>query len=72
MLLLLLPVMVHLVLLFGSNIRHPAVAGRERGTRDVMAASFSVTMGQNIGSYSGTPASRRRGIAAMASQVLLE
>ena len=35
-LLLLLPVMVHLVLLFGSNggvfIRRPAVAGRERST----------------------------------------
>ena len=27
------------VLLFGSNIRHPAVVGRERGTRDAMAES---------------------------------
>ena len=39
-LLLRLPVMVHLVLLFGSVIRRPAVAGRERGTRDAMAASW--------------------------------
>ena len=39
-LLLRLPVMVHLVLLFGSGIRRPAVAGRERGTRDAMAASW--------------------------------
>ena len=29
-----------LVLLFGSSIRHPAVAGHERGTRDAMAESF--------------------------------
>ena len=40
LLLLCLPVMVHLVLLFGSVIRRPAVAGRERGTRDAMAASW--------------------------------
>ena len=32
----------------------------------------SVTMGQNIGSCSGTPASSRRGIASMAPRVLLE
>ena len=32
----------------------------------------SVTMGQNIGSCSGTPASSSRGIAGMASRVLLE
>ena len=53
-LLLLLPVMVHLVLLFGSNIRHPAVAGRERGTRDVMTASFfRLRWGRTLGATVG-------------------
>ena len=32
----------------------------------------SVTMGQNIGSYNGTPASSRKDIASMAPRVLLE
>ena len=43
--LLLLLVMVHMLQLFGSNcdfclIRHPAVAGSERDTRDAMAESW--------------------------------
>ena len=75
MLLLPLPVLVHLVLLFGSN---GEIVGVPQW-RDVTGALGmqwpnlgSVTMGQNIGNSSGTSASCVWGIASTASQVLLE
>ena len=75
MLLLLLPVMVHLVLLFGSN---GEIVGIPQW-RDVTGALGmqwpllgSGTMVQNIGSCSGTPASGRLVIASMASLAFVQ